>query len=116
MEQQQLPQQTPREGVNWGAVLGGIVLAFAIGIISGVVGAFAGMALTPETGAHPNYLPFIMGGGFVAALLALGVTWFFSRKRLPSFAKGIIVGGCMAVLISGFCNMLFGMMASSAGH
>ena len=118
MNEQEVTQQTPREGVNWWAVLGGIVIALIIGILAGVGGAFAGMALTttPSNGGHPNYLPFIVGGGFIVGFVVLAVAWFFSRKMMPSFAKGIIVGGCMALLISGFCNMMFGMMASSPGH
>jgi hypothetical protein len=118
MNEQQVPQQTAREGVNWWAVLGGIVVALVMGVIAGAGGGLLGMAITtpPPRGGYPNFLPFIMGTGFVLPLLVLGVTWYFSRKRLPSFAKGIIVGGCLAILVTGFCNMLFGMLAANPHH
>lgn len=117
-QQQQVTESAPRERVNWWSVLGGIVLALIMGVLAGGGGGLLGMAITttPATGKHPNYLPFIMTTGFVLAFLVLGTAWYFSRKRLPSFAKGIIVGGCMALLISGFCNMMFGMLASGSGH
>lgn len=118
MNEQQVPQQTAREGVNWWHVLGGIFVALVIGVLAGAGGGLLGMAITipPAGGGHPNYLPFIMGTGFVVPFLVLGTAWYFSRKPLPSFAKGIIVGGCLAILVSGFCNMMFGMLASNPGH
>lgn len=115
---EQVTQQTPREGVNWWAVLGGIVIALVTGIPAGVGGGLLGMAITttPPAGVHPNYMPFIMTTGFAIGFVVLATAWLFSRKHLPSFARGIIAGGCMALLISGFCNMLFGMFASNPRH
>jgi hypothetical protein len=107
----------PKPGVSWGAVLGGIAVALAAGIV--VVptamaggGMLAGVARSIGTNAA-------IGVGVLLSLVIAGIVywalWSFSRRRSADFATGIIIGGALMTLLSGGCGLLLSALAAGGG-
>jgi hypothetical protein len=114
MEQQQGIPDKAAGRVMWWHVIAGILVAIVVGVGAGAGGGLLGMALSPTVNGRMQHTTVLMvGGGMTAVALTLGLIWRLSRASAPSFAKGIIVGGCITVLTTGFCNTMIGMLASS---
>lgn len=92
-----VPQQRK---VSWGEVIGGILLALITGIFV-VLGAFlAGIFLIDQTKAP-------MVGAAVAAMLPAVIyvpAFLLFRRRMPDFARGLLIGGCIVMILGGLCN------------
>ena len=89
-----------KEPVKWGAVIGGLLVALFTGVIVGTIGGILGAAA--GSGAGSRVLGAVAGmlaadGLYVLIAIAL-------HRRNPSFASGLLVGGCIVGLLAGACD------------
>ena len=113
----QSDMQRTDERVNWWAVIGGVLVGAIIGVPVGAGGGMLGMFLTPTTNGRMANAPFfLVGAGILALAAVFYVLWILFRRQNLSFAKGVLIGGCVALLATGACNALVGMMSSQGGH
>lgn len=93
--------------VNVWAILFGLLLALFAGFWLGLAGGMFGMIVT-------NWLPKAVRTvavtlvGTAIPLVAMGCTWYGLRQSRPNFAKGFLIGSCIAVLLIGICNSSLG--------
>jgi hypothetical protein len=107
MEQQTPTRPSGTQRVHWPAVVSGVVFALVAGLIAGF---FAGAFGLSVSGNGPDSMSLsvapMMACATAAPLLLLGGIWLAWRRAAPGFAKGIVIGGCIAVLGSGLCTAL----------
>lgn len=107
MDVETQPQQPPRK-VSWGAVIGGMFLAWFLGIFASV-GAIAGSVTLFDM---REALAVVVATAAVA-LFYLAIWWFTSRVA-RDLAMGLLIGGCMVAIATGACGAL--MMGLSNMH
>lgn len=89
-----------KRNVSWGAVAGGLLIAWTTGVIVGLL-AFAGsLVLLPSN--EPAAIALTVFG---VALFYVAIYWF-ARRAVRDLAMGILIGGCMVAIASGACGAL----------
>lgn len=91
---------------RWAVVTLGAVVALSVGLTGGVIGGAAGLLvgeLNPWQGVTSIALSIIVPA------LALASMWLIARRRAPFFGKGVLIGGCVAVLVSGLCGAILNL-------
>lgn len=96
----------PRK-VSWGAVIGGIVIAWLSGIVIVPLSMIAGAGLADQIGGSTNAKQIIavLVAVLISALIIL-VEWWLIKRSNRDLATGILVGGAIVVIISGGCGAL----------
>lgn len=85
----------PAPAFSWGGFIGGLAIAiFGGGIANIVLGAMS-------MGLHNPFFGFLLGAAAGALLIIVGL---LSRRGVPSFAMGLLCGGCGVGLIGGICG------------
>jgi hypothetical protein len=90
-------QTTPAASVPFSllAWIGGFLAALCVGAIGNVVAGAIGMSLQNH-----------FAGGFFGVMpgLVFVVIGWSMKRQSPSFAGGLIVGGCVIALVGGACG------------
>ena len=92
--------------VSWGAVVGGLFIAWVSGILASL-GALAGSFLLLE-----EYPRTALGVAVVAVALFYFLAFWLARRRVRDLAMGILIGGCMVALATGACGGLMVMITA----
>jgi hypothetical protein len=89
--------------VNWGAVILGCFLAVFSGLFIGLASVLAGNA-AQESGA-PRPIGFVVG--LLGPIVVYGAVYLLARRHFRDFCRGLIVGACFVILITGACSAIF---------
>jgi hypothetical protein len=107
MESEPPTEASRTEHVDRQAVAAGVMFALVLGLLTGFFAGGFGLSLS---GYGPDSMSLavapMMAFATAAPLLLLGGFWLRSRLTAPDFAKGVLIGGCIAVLASGLCTAL----------
>ena len=88
------PDTTPKP-FSWPGFIGGLAIAiFGGGIANVILGAMS-------MGLHKSFFGFLLGAAAGALLIVVGL---LTRRGIPSFAAGLLCGGCVIGLIGGICG------------
>ena len=88
--------------VNWGAMIAGLFLAGFLGCFIGLASFWLGM-LARGSGA-PKIIGFAVGFG--GPIVVFGAAYLLGRNRFRDFCRGMLVGACIVVLITGACSSI----------
>jgi hypothetical protein len=89
--------------VNWGAVILGCFLAIFAGIFIGIASVLA--ANFAHVSGAPQPIGFAIG--LLGPIVVYGAVYLMARRRFRDFCRGMIVGACLVVLITGACSAIF---------
>jgi hypothetical protein len=104
---QAYPAKTPTR-MSWGSVFAGVIIAVAVQLVLGILGAGIGLAMVdPVEGTTPGAAGFGIGAGvywLITTVLALGVGGYTAarvagvRERFDALAHGLTVWGVTLIL------------------
>lgn len=127
------PGRAPHSRLSWGAVLAGVVLAIAVQLVLGILGAGIGLSLVdPVEGTTPGAGGFGIGAGLywiVSTIVALGVGGYAAARvagvhdRFDGLVHGLVIWGLTLLLtlylltsaIGGIVGGAFRTIGSVAG-
>lgn len=92
--------QNPRP-VSLLAVIGGLLVTLIIGVPVTPIATLLGMATFDES--HSKLLGLLVAVGAPAVVYA--GFWLLVRRYAADFARGIVIGACVLLLISGACGI-----------
>ncbi|HYI12725.1 MAG TPA: hypothetical protein VEK57_26990 [Thermoanaerobaculia bacterium] len=100
-----------KKPVSWGAVIGGVFIALALGIfivpLTMLGGGFLGQSIGTSDGVKTVV-------GTVLSLLFAGtayyLAWWLTGRGNADLATGVLIGGALMTLLAGTCGMLIGSM------
>lgn len=105
MEQESVTR--PRQRAQWATVVGGLILALTVGLISSLYAGFLGLSVSGKgLDTMRDALVPMITFATAAPFVLIGGIWLTSRRHAPAFAKGVLIGGCISVLASGLCTAL----------
>ena len=90
--------------VSWGAVIGGLVIAWGTGIFVSLGATAGSLLVVPEQDALGIILAVLVVMLFYAAI------YWFTRRRVRDLALGILIGGFMVAISTGACGALLSKM------
>ncbi|KQM22065.1 hypothetical protein [Novosphingobium sp. Leaf2] len=94
--------------ISWGAIFGGVVIAIAVQLVLGILGAGIGLTMVdPVEGTTPGASGFGIGGGIywlITTIVALGAGGYTAARvagvheRFDALTHGLVVWGVTLIL------------------